>query len=235
MVIRASELWHGVREEIAKAVAKSGLERVIVASTANGRVKIQELGAPSALGEEFARLAGFKLDAGAKVLTGKLGDKRIILGEIQNTAPTKRTFEHDIDIAGALVATKGVNSPALSRYSQDSADTGSNSSTSTWATNFDWDWALPDGTWTVMAETTQLISHGTSSGVIRVRTTIDGTAGTNLSGSAPVNPTRACWTTEGLVTGLTGTITIAGQYRPNASGTAYAGGGMGRAIAFRTS
>jgi len=58
--------------------------------------------------------------------------------------------------------------------------------------------------------------------------------GTALTSPCQAHPGRTTIAVANHATGQTGTITIALEYRPNASGTAYAGGGYVMAQAFRT-
>jgi len=69
---------------------------------------------------------------------------------------------------------------------------------------------------------------------VRVRMLIDADQGTALTMGVPLNSTRTTLGIANMASGLSGTITVSMGYRPNASGTAYAGGGWMTILAFRT-
>jgi len=68
----------------------------------------------------------------------------------------------------------------------------------------------------------------------RVHLRVWNETGTARPSLCPDYPGRTTIAVANHATGQTGTITIALEYRPNASGTAYAGGGYVMAQAFRT-
>lgn len=226
MSVRASELWRGVREELVKMAVKLTPDRVLVESYTSGRVKIREIGAPSALGEEYARIAGFKLEPGAKVLTLPMGDKLIVAGEIQNTPPTSRTFDHDLVIEGDLAVSGVLTGGGLSEgaeylffYAWNSAE-ASTSNTSTPTAHSSFDIELPAGTWDVDAVGLATCRASGANGV-DMRMRIDGNNGTLVTetpGAAPGIAHRAHYKRFGVASG---TRTITTQYKSNGTGTAY--------------
>lgn len=181
--------------------------------------------------ELFALLKGTpKITAGDDLAVLILpGGKKLILGPTQNEAQTEITY--DLPIVGE----KGFNSPHSFMANQNSADVSSSTDTSNYVTTLTTDLVLPTGTWTVRAITSQMLSHSVSGNVVRAQTRIGGTAGTNLSAAVPIDPIRSTFVTQSVRTGQSGTVAVDAQYRPNASGTAYSGGGTIFCIAFRTS
>lgn len=228
MANRASQLWQGIREELAQAIARNGNERVLVSSYANGRVKIQELGAPSPLGEEYARLAGFKLEPGAKVLAGKLGDKRVIFGEIENTAPTSRTMNHDLVIEGDLTIQgeltpeggigEGIGTKRIF-FAWNYAE-ASTTNAATFTAHSTVNVTLGTGTWEIeMISLANCRASGANGVDMRARISgNDGVTATEFPGPLPGIGIRAHYKVGGIPGGLRIMTT---QYKSNGSGTAY--------------
>ena len=115
-----------------------------------------------------------------------------------------------------------------------SATTSSTTDTSNYSENVSMSLALPTGTWTVVAIGSGMYSHSSSDGIVRTHLQIDANAGTALTMTCPATASRKMITVSNSATGLSGTISIILEYRPNASGTAYAGGGTIMAIGMRT-
>ena len=132
-----------------------------------------------------------------------------------------------------------IQASAVSPYTQapsiaDSAVTASTSDTANYSVNVTMSFTLPAGTWAVYAWAAGLFSHSSDNGIVRVHLQVGNDAGTALTSPCRANPGRTTIAVANHATGQTGTITIALEYRPNASGTAYAGGGYVMAQAFRT-
>ena len=132
-----------------------------------------------------------------------------------------------------------IQASAVSPYTQapsiaDSAVTASTSDTANYSVNVTMSFTLPAGTWAVYAWAAGLFSHSSANGIVRVHLQVGNDAGTALTSPCQANPGRTTIAVANHATGQTGTITIALEYRPNASGTAYAGGGYVMAQAFRT-
>ncbi len=117
----------------------------------------------------------------------------------------------------------------------DSAVTSSNSSTSTYAVNVQTSITLPGGTWDVYAWGGGLYYHSSANGVVRVHMQIGSDAGDALTSPCPSSSSRMYVGIANHATGQSGSIDVKQEYRPNASGTAYAGGGWLMVVAFRTS
>ena len=132
-----------------------------------------------------------------------------------------------------------IQASAVSPYTQapsiaDGAVTASTSDTANYSVNVTMSFTLPAGTWAVYAWAAGLFSHSSDNGIVRVHLQVGNDAGTALTSPCRANPGRTTIAVANHATGQTGTITIALEYRPNASGTAYAGGGYVMAQAFRT-
>jgi len=123
-----------------------------------------------------------------------------------------------------------IQSPAISN----SAVTASTSSTSAYAVNVTTSFTLPAGTWNVYAWGAGMFAHSSANGIVRVHLQVGSDAGTALTCACAADPGRTSVSVANLAAAQIGTITIALEYRPNASGTAYAGGGWIVAQAFRT-
>lgn len=224
-------LWADIQNEIRRQMATLSPRIMLAGSASAGKRKLRDLTEATAGDELYARLKGTpKIATDDPVAVLILGGKKFILGPISNEDQTEITY--DLPIVGE----KGFNSPQRDRFSQDSADVSSSTDTANYVTNFDWDWALGSGTWTVWAFTDQACSHSSAGSLVRGRTVVDGSgSAVPLAFGMPADPTRGVIPTESLKTGCTGTITISAQYRPVTSGTGYGGGGRGAAFAFRTS
>ena len=132
-----------------------------------------------------------------------------------------------------------VQSSLVSPYTQspavsNSAVTASTSDTAAYSVNVTMSFTLPTGTWTVHAWAAGLFAHSSANGIVRVHLQVGSDAGTALTNACAADPGRTSVAVANAATGQTGTITIALEYRPNTTGTAYAGGGYIMAQAFRT-
>lgn len=225
-----STLWSQVQSEIRRQMATQAPRIMLAGAASGGLRKLRDVTEAVAGDELFAQIKGLpKISTDDELLVVVVGGKKVIVGPVQRTTPTDVTY--DLPVIGE----KGFNSPAMAQYSRDSADTASNASISNFVTTLTANMVLPAGTWSIRAITSQMVSHSSAAGVVRVRTRIGGTAGTELGAACPIDPTRSMLTSQALQTGLSGTVAIDGQYRPSASGTAYSGGGLLFALAFRTS
>lgn len=132
-----------------------------------------------------------------------------------------------------------IQASAVSPYTQapsiaDGAVTASTSDTANYSVNVTMSFTLPTGTWAVYAWAAGLFAHSSANGIVRVHLQVGDDLGTALTSPCQAHPGRTTIAVANHATGQTGTITIALEYRPNASGTAYAGGGYVMAQAFRT-
>lgn len=106
-------LWQDVQDEIRRQLAIVLPFRAVAAGDANGRVTIKRLGQASADGEEYARLAGPAIPAGAEVLVLPVGGKPVVLGLLQRSAATvtreRRSRRELLCYAGASTSSGVVN------------------------------------------------------------------------------------------------------------------------------
>ena len=124
-----------------------------------------------------------------------------------------------------------VEAPTVSNSATD-ASTSSTTDYSINVQNASFD--LPTGTWTVIAWGDGLYAHSAAGGAVRVHLQVGADAGTAIVSACQQDPGRYSIGIANSATGQTGSIEIRMEYRPNASGTAYAGGGWLMAMAFRT-
>lgn len=208
--------------------------RAIVTGQSNGMVQIRRIHASTAETALRARVVGFDLQNGDEVLCLPMADGLpVVVGLLQRATPSSYTLSTPLNVD--TIVMEAPNTPVGMQSSQNSADTASSTDTSNYVTTLTADIALPTGNWTIRAMTTQMLSHSSAGSVVRAQTRIGGTAGVNLSAAVPADPTRATMVTQATRTSQTGTVTIDAQYRPNASGTAYSGGGTIFVYAYRTS
>jgi len=103
-----------------------------------------------------------------------------------------------------------------------------------YSTNMSLNAVLPTGTWTIFAMGNGLYSHSAEGGIVRHRVRIGSDGGTSVSAAINIDSTRTGMAATHSLTGQTGTVTVYLEYRPNSTGTAYAGGGGLFIIATRT-
>ena len=201
--------------------------RAIVTGQSSGMVQLRRIHATTGETALRARVVGFDLATDDEVLCLPMADGiPVVVGKIQRAAAVS---------AGLSAGVTSLNTPYHFMANQNSADTASSTDTSNYVTTLTSDLVLPTGTWTVRVISSQMLSHSVSGNVVRAQTRIGGTAGTNLSAAVPIDPIRSTLVTQAVRTGQSGTVACDAQYRPNASGTAYSGGGTLFMIAFRTS
>ena len=200
-------------------------------SQSAGKIKLREVFEATAGDELYALLKGRpKISSDDLVAVIKLGGKNFVLGPIQNSPQTEITY--DLPIVGE----KGFNSP----YSEEpvvsnSAVVASTSSISAYSVNVqNTSFDLPDGTWTVDAWGGGFYAHSSDNGAVRVHLQVGNDAGTALAIACRQDPGRTYIGLANRAVGQTGSIEIRQEYRPNVSGTAYAGGGWLMALGFRT-
>ena len=225
-------LWTQLQNEIRRQMALIGARAIPAGAASAGKRKLRlDPASTDETDELFAMLKGLpKIAAGDELAVIVLGGKNFILGSIQNSAQTEIVYDLPI------VAEKGVNSP----YTEDvtisnSAVTPSTASTTTYSVNIqNTSFDLPTGTWNVLAWGDGFYAHSAVNGVVRVHLQVGNDAGTALTMNCQQDPGRSSIGISNFATGQTGSIEIRMEYRPNASGTAYAGGGWLTAIAWRT-
>lgn len=201
--------------------------RAIVIGQANGMVQIRRIGDPGG-GETAlrARVAGFDLETNDEVLCSRVTDGiPVVVGKLQRSVPSAA-----LTYPGSAAFVYAPPPVVV-----DGAVTGSNSSTSTYAVNVQTSITLPGGTWDVYAWGGGLYYHSSANDVVRVHMQIGSDAGDALTSPCPSSSSRMYVGIANHATGQSGSIDVKQEYRPNASGTAYAGGGWLMVVAFRTS
>lgn len=227
-------LWADIQNEVQRQIARIGA-RVIPAGAASSgkrRLRLDPANPTTDTVEVYALLKGLpKIAAGDDLAVIMLGGKHFVLGPIQNATQTEITY--DLPIVGE----KGFNSPYTEHPAiANSAVTGSTSNTGAYSVNVqNTSFDLPAGTWDVFAWGGGLFAHSSADGVVRVHLQVGDDAGTALTVACPQDPSRTYIGVANGATGQTGSIEIRLEYRPNTTGTAYAGGGWVMAIAYRTS
>lgn len=196
--------------------------RAVVIGQANGMVQIRRIGDPGG-GETAlrARVAGFNLATNDEVLCVPVTDGiPVVVGKLQRSAPSGIPY---------------LNSPWLREpIVNNSAVTGSTASTDDYATNVKDTFTLPDGVWDVYAWGGGLYAHSSANGVVRCHLQIGDDAGTALTAACAQNTGRSYIGIANRASGQSGAIEVRQEYRPNSSGTAYAGGGWLMVLAVRT-
>lgn len=208
--------------------------RAIVTGQSSGMVQIRRIHATTGETALRARVIGFDLATDDEVLCVPMADGLpVVVGKLQRATASGYTVTTPLTTTSLIAVAS--NTPDHRMANQNSADTASNASTSNYVTTLTDNFPLGTGTWTVRVISSQMLSHSSSGGVVRAYTRIGGTAGTSLSAAVSLDPIRSVIVTQAVQTGQTGTVACDAQYRPNASGTAYSGGGTLFMIAFRTS
>lgn len=216
--------------------------RAVVIGQADGMVQIRRLVASTGETALRARCVGFDLVTDDEVLCLPMADGiPVVVGKLQRAAPSGLSLTPNLTLYGDLVAddviVKTLNSPFSEEpIVSNSAVGASTTSTSVYSinvqnTSFD----LPTGTWTVHAWGGGLFAHSDDNGAVRVHLQVGNDAGTALVAACRQDPGRSYVGIGNAATNQSGSIEIRLEYRPNASGTAYAGGGWLMAIAYRTS
>lgn len=224
-------LWQDVQNEIRRQMANIAPRIMLAGSASAGKRKLRDLTEATAGDELYARLKGtVKMAEDDPVAVIILGGKKFLLGPISNEDQTEITY--DLPIVGE----KGFNSPFTEPMTiADGAVTGTNTSTSTYEVNIqNLSFDLPAGTWTVFAWGEGLYSHSVANGVVRVHMQVGSDAGTALTAPCQQAPGRTSVAIANEASSQSGSIQIRMEYRPNTTGTAYAGGGWLKAIAWRT-
>lgn len=225
-------LWADIQDEIQRQLATVGARVYKAGAASGGRRKLRlDPASTDDSGELYALLKGLpKIAAGDDVAVITLGGKRFILGPVQNTAQTAITY--DLPIIGE----QGFNSPFSETPTiSNSAAVSSTTDTANYSinvqnTSFD----LPTGTWTVHAWGGGFYAHSSDNGQVRAHLQVGNDAGTALVVACRQNTGRTYIGLANAATGQTGSIEIRQEYRPQSSGTAYAGGGWLFGLAYRT-
>lgn len=189
--------------------------------------KIRPTNAATAGDQLIGLCLGVMPKVNARVVCAWIGGEPIILGTIAPPAASTATREFDFPI------TVNNNAWGLEPFGQNSADTASSSDTSNYVGNFSGGLTLPaHGTFRVWVFTWQLVSHTSEAGNVRVVTRINASTGAFRNANVNITTTRTPVPSRHTLGGLAGgsAVTFDGLYRPNASGSATAGGGDGFAI-----
>lgn len=225
-------LWYQIQDEIRRQM-NAQRPRIYYAGAASaGKRMLRDIRDVTAGAELCAQLKGNpKISVDDEVLTVNVGGKLFLIGAVQRTAQTEITY--DLPIVGE----KGFNSPAsLPLTISNSAVDASTASTSVYAVNVqNTSVTLPTGTWTVFAWGDGHYAHSAANGIVRVHMQVGSDAGTAITTACQQDPGRTSIGIANEATNQSGTISIGMEYRPNTTGTAYAGGGWLKAIAWRTS
>lgn len=203
--------------------------RAIVTGQSGGMVQIRRLYATSGETALRARVVGFDLATNDEVLCVPMADGLpLVVGKIQRASAVSQ---------GLSAGLTSLNTP----YTEDvtisnSAVTASTTDTANYSVNVqNLSFDLPTGTWNVYAWGGGLYAHSSDNGIVRVHLQVGSDAGTALTMACRQDTGRSYIGMANASIGETGSIEIRQEYRPNASGTAYAGGGWLMAVAFRTS
>jgi hypothetical protein len=227
-----STLWSQLQSEVRRQMATQA-PRIMLAGAASGGLRKLRNVTEAVAGEElFAAIKGLpKISTDDELLVLIVGGKKVIVGPIQRTTPTAVTY--DLPVIGE----KGFNSPySVPMTISNSAAVASTSSTGAYSVNVqNASVALPTGTWTVFAWGEGHYAHSAANGVVRVHMQVGSDAGTAITTACQQDPGRTSIGIANEATNQSGTISIGMEYRPNTTGTAYAGGGWLKAIAWRTS
>lgn len=166
----------------------------------------------------------------ARVVCAWIGGEPIVLGTIAPPAASTVTREFDFPVS--------LNDDAIGfdPFGANSAVTASTSDTSNYSTNFSGSLTIPaNGTFRVWVFTWQLVSHTSEGGNVRVVTQINASTGAFRNANVNITTTRTPILSRHTLGSLAGgaTVTYDALYRPNASGSATAGGGDGFALYVR--
>lgn len=237
----ARRFYQDLRDDIARLAAKLMPWRATVVSGGAGPITIQRIGQGAPDGEAYARLSGFDLPAGSDVILLDIEGKPVALGELLRVAPADRRLSVPLkllggadligyadagatqqrwSINGAGAAIFGsVNTPVWTAGSQDSANTASTTSTTTYSDAMSLTLALPAGTWEVLAFAWLKLRHSEASQA-NMQILVDGQAGAVRTQSVVSSGWEECWT-HGVYPGIAGgrTITAKVQFKSGATGT----------------
>lgn len=224
------DFWPRLERLIDRKIAERAPYIGFAAAQSAGKTKIKRVGESAAGDELYAMLEGIPaFTTNDELVILNVGGRDFVAGKSQRSSKTSITYDKQI-IAPSF------NSPYQEGVTvQNSADVATNASTVNYVVNVDNpSFDLPSGTWTVIAWGDGLYYHSSANGIVRVRMLIAADQGTALTMACPVDPSRATIPIANSASGLSGSIAIEMGYRPNASGTAGAGGGWLMGLGFRT-
>lgn len=190
--------------------------------------RIRPTNAATAGTQLIATCLGVYPKVNARVVCAWIGGEPVIIGTIAAAASAVRDFDFPIRLYGAQFV--------WDNFGANSATTSSTSDTANYATNFSGSLVLPaDGTWRIWVFTWQMLSHSSEAGNVRWLTRINSSQGSSRNANLNISTTRTGCFSQHSQGGLAGggTVTYDAMYRPNASGSATAGGGDGFAMAWR--
>ena len=215
----AYDFWEHFVDRYGKSIKESRPEIMLVGAKAGNLYQVYERGTTfSPNSESLLRILNNDIQVGDRVAIQTMQDGgRYVAGKIFETGD-KEYYD----------------SPYVQTTTINSATTASTTDTVNYSENVALSLALPPGIWTVTAWGWGMYSHSVANGIVRTHILINADLGAALTMTCPITSNRVGMGGTNLVTGQTGTIPVAVRYRPNASGTAYAGGGMLVAMAFRT-
>lgn len=200
--------------------------RAIVIGQSSGMVQIRRIHSTTGETALRARVVGFDLATNDEVLCVPMADGiPVVIGKVQRSTAAS---------LGLSAGLKSLNTPYLDTAIANSATTGSTTDTNNYSVNVTMSLVLPTGTWTVFAWGTGVYAHSVANGIVRVHMQVGSDAGTAMTSACAIDPGRTAIAVHNAASAQTGTITVAMEYRPNATGTAYAGGGSLTALAVRT-
>lgn len=226
-----SNFWPEIDRLIMKRIREAGAFVAFAGARSAGKVKVKRVG-DTVIGDElYAMLHGIpKVSDNDELVCILIAGKPYVLGLNRRTALSSIEW----DLPGIFPS---LNTPAFSPVIvSNSANTGSTTSTSVYANNIlidDWD--LGSGSWTVDGWGAGLYSHSSADGVVRERLMINADQGTALTTQCRADPVRTTIGIANQAANQTGVIDVSLDFRPNSSGTAYAGGGYLMAMARRES
>ena len=94
----ARDFYQGILTLIDQQVRQHVASRFKVASTSNGKVTLKTIEDGTALGEQYARIAGLQLNPDDEVLVAPLSGKPVVVGKIQRSEPTLHTFDTPLEV-----------------------------------------------------------------------------------------------------------------------------------------
>ena len=227
-----SSIWTDIDKLIMKRVREAGAFVAFAGARSAGMVKVQRVG-DSVVGDELhAMLHGIpKVADNDELVCILIAGKPFVLGLNRRTAKTNIEW----DLPGVFPS---LNTPVFADPDvSDSANTASTSSTTVYANNLLISGFNPGagvGTWECMAWCAGLYSHSAADGVVRHRVMIGADQGTAITTQCRQDTVRTTIAHGNKATGLVGAFDVSADYRPNSTGTAYAGGGYLMAMARRT-
>ena len=228
----ARDFYQGLRQSWYNLIDTVRPWRAKVNASSSGLTTVKPDITGTALDEQFARIAGFKLSPDDEVMVLPFGGSHIVVGEIERAIPASRTLDAPLVIEGGLTATgvtsSGVlsatdivgtsfNSPFIHTEAQSASDAASTTNTATYSEALVDPITLPAGTWTVYAIGSVALTHS-AGGTANMLIDINGDNGTAraVAAHATVHQHIA---SEHILSSQSGTINVKVKFKSSTAGT----------------